>query len=471
MIMEQGGARPRRGSDAPDPDAGPDFGGRTGKPRRTTRRVTDAEARGTPNAVFVRLSVLSSALLVLGLTLARPDLVALAAPFTIGLFASVLRRGRDAVHIDLAIDRSDVVEGNALAATLTMRSTSDIDAVILDVRTGPGMLLLGHDSRRAFAVSGGEEVVVDLGVYAARWGRTSVGPVQVSAYGAGLAFDLPGTGRQKSHLNVLPRADGFASEASLPNAVTSAGTHRSWLRGDGMDLAGVRPFVYGDRLRRVEWRISRRLGTLHVVEAHTERSSEVVVLVDSGQDVGSSGGVGGATSSLDAAVRAAAGVTARYLARGDAVRIVDVGTRLRFLRRLAGRRDLVIACEWLLDTRMAASGDAWAPARVAALVPPRALVLALTPLLDERMTTLVARLRQRGQPIVVVDTLPPDALPADLDTYEQLALRMWLLEREQTIALLVESGCPVVPWQNSGGVDAALRALAFASMAPRMAAR
>lgn len=428
-------------------------------------------AAGTPNAVFVRLSVLSSTLLVLGLTLARPDLVALAAPFTIGLFVSVLRRGRDAVQIRLAVDRSDVVEGSAIAATLTMRSTSDLDAVVLDVRTGPGLLLSETREQRAFAVAAGEEVVVDLGVRAARWGRTTLGPVVVTARGAGMAFDLPATSQPRAHLNVLPRGDGFSSEASLPYAVTSAGSHRSWLRGDGMDLAGVRPFVFGDRLRRVEWRISRRLGVLHVVEAHTERSSEVVVLIDSGQDVGASGRVGGATSSLDAAVRAAAGVTARYLARGDAVRIVDVGTRLRFLRRLAGRRDLVIAAEWLLDTRMAASGDAWLPERVAALVPPRALVLALTPLLDERMTTLVARLRQRNQPVVVVDTLPAGAVPADLDTYEHLGMRMWWLERERSVALLVESGCPVVPWQSAGGVDEALRALAMASMAPRMAAR
>lgn len=427
--------------------------------------------RGVPNAVFVRLSVISSVLLILGLTLARVDLVVLAAPFSVGLFLTVVRRGREAVDIGLRIDESDVVEGSGVGSELTVRATSDLDAVVVDVRTGPGMVLLGKASRRAFAVMGGEEVVLDLGVYAARWGRTHVGPVVVTAYGAGLAFDLPSTGRPLSRLNVLPRGDDFRSEASLPYAVTSAGTHRSWLRGDGLDLAGVRPFVFGDRLRRVDWRISSRLGSLHVVEAHTERSSEVVVLVDSGQDVGASGGLGGATSSLDAAVRAATGVTARFLARGDAVRLVDVGTRLRFLRRLAGRRDLVIAAEWLLDTRLATSGAPWVPERVASLVPPRALVLALSPLLDERMTTLVARLRQRGQPVVVVDTLPPGAVPEELDAYERLGLRMWSMERERTAALLVESGCPVVPWHEVGGLDEALRALALASAAPRMAAR
>jgi uncharacterized protein (DUF58 family) len=164
-------------------------------------------------------------------------------------------------------------------------------------------------------------------------------------------------------------------------------------------------------------------------------------------------------------------MTAHHLRRGDSVRLVDVGTRLRFLRRLNGRRDFMVACNWLLDARMADVGEAWSPERVAALAPPRATVLALTPLLDERMSTLVARLRQRGQPVVVIDTLPPRSVPTPADDYERLAGRMWMMERERTIALLVESGCPVVPWTTTGALDRALRELNVAAMAPRAAAR
>jgi uncharacterized protein (DUF58 family) len=131
----------------------------------------------------------------------------------------------------------------------------------------------------------------------------------------------------------------------------------------------------------------------------------------------------------------------------------------------------MVACNWLLDARMADVGEAWVPDRIAALAPPRATVLALTPLLDERMTTLVARLRQRGQPVVVVDTLPMDAVPSHGDVYEALARRMWMMERERTVALLVESGCPVVPWTTTGALDRALRELSVAALAPRAAAR
>lgn len=431
--------------------------------------VSDDDARPAPT--LIRLSILSALFLVVGLSLARVDIVVLGMPFAISLFLAVARRRGARVSTRLTVDRRQAVEGNAVRGTLVIRASVDLDMVLVEVGTGPGIAVVDGAQARAIAVSGGEEVVVDLGLIAVLWGRSNVGPMRVSALTGGLAFELPGQAQALSRLTILPAARGFRSDASLPDAVASAGAHRSKLRGDGMDFAGIRPFAYGDRLRRVNWRASRRVGSLMVVEAQTERSSEVVVLIDSGQDVGASGGIFGAESSLDAAVRAAAALTAHYLSQGDAVRLVDVGTRIRFLRRLAGRRDLVIACDWMLDTRLAGSGEAWQPDRVASLVPPRALVLALTPLLDERMTTLVARLRQRGQPLVVVDTLPPGSIPKDLDVYEQLGRRMWLLERERTVALLMEAGCPVVPWTAAGGLDAALRALSESEAAPRVAAR
>ncbi|MDQ3450008.1 MAG: DUF58 domain-containing protein [Actinomycetota bacterium] len=428
-------------------------------------------SRPAPTAVLVRLSTVSVVLLVAGLGLGRPDVVALAAPFTVALFLAVRRARSARVEAELEISRAEVVEGTALDGTLTIRTTGDLDAVVVDVQVGIGLALRDGVRRRAIAVRGGEEVVVNLGIVAARWGHTAVGPVHVNIVTAGLAFAVAVPDRPTHWLTVLPSVERFRSDASLPYAVTAAGSHRSLVRGDGVDFAGIRPFVFGDRLRRVNWRVSQRTGSLQVVDSFTERASEVVVLIDSAQDVGVSGGVGGTASSLDAAVRAAATVTAHHLRRGDAVRLVDVGTRLRFLRRLTGRRDFVVACNWLLDTRLAEVGEAWVPDRVAALAPPRATVLALTPLLDERMTTLVARLRQRGQPVVVVDTLPPDAVPRQLDVYEALARRMWMMERERTVALLVESGCPVVPWTTTGALDRALRELSVAALAPRAAAR
>lgn len=436
----------------------------TSEPARTVRR-------SQPSVVLLRLAGASAFLLVAGLALARPDVVALAVPFTVALFL-VVARGRSArVTAELTVSRAEVVEGTPVHGQVVLRSTADLDAVLVQVGLGPGLVLVDGGTSRLVAVRAGEEAVIDLGIVAAHWGRTWVGPVSVQLATAGLGFEVPVPAEPRHRLVVLPATETFRSDASLPYAVTSAGTHRSAMRGDGLDFAGIRPFTYGDRVRRINWRVSRRTGTLHVVEAHTERASEIVVLVDSAQDVGRSGGIAGSSSSLDGAVRAAASVMAHYLGRGDAVRLVDVGTRLRFLRRLTGRRDATIGSDWLLDTRLPETGAAWAPDLVASLVPPRSLVLALTPLLDERMTTLVARLRQRGQPVVVVDTLPPDALPTGLDPYEALGLRTWLLERERTVALLLESGCPVVPWTSAGALDRALRSTAALTSAPRPVAR
>ena len=59
-------------------------------------------------------------LLVAGLGLARPDVVALAAPFTIALFLAVRRARRTRVTTELEISRSEAVEGNRVDGTVTL---------------------------------------------------------------------------------------------------------------------------------------------------------------------------------------------------------------------------------------------------------------------------------------------------------------------------------------------------------------
>ena len=80
-------------------------------------------------------------------------------------------------------------------------------------------------------------------------------------------------------------------------------------------MAEVRPFRAGDRLRRINWPVSSRTGTLHVTATWSDRDTEVVLLLDTEHDLGISEGVDGRASSLDIAVRAAAAIAEHYLHR------------------------------------------------------------------------------------------------------------------------------------------------------------
>lgn len=91
-------------------------------------------------------------------------------------------------------------------------------------------------------------------------------------------------------------------------------------------------------------------------------------------------------------------------------------------------------------------------------LPPGALVVVFSPLLDKRALHLVADLRQRGFPVVVVDVLTCEP-PVDGDESSRLALRLWHLDRVALRHSLAELGVPTVGWDDTESLDAALSPL------------
>jgi len=103
------------------------------------------------------------------------------------------------------------------------------------------------------------------------------------------------------------------------------------------------------------------------------------------------------------------------------------------------------------------------------------VVFVFSPMLSATIATATAALVQRGLPVVVIDTLPPDTGPLVPDGVDpqvaDLAWRMRRLERDQVLHALAALGCPVLPWRGPGTLDGVLRRLARRAGAPRVVAR
>ena len=67
------------------------------------------------------------------------------------------------------------------------------------------------------------------------------------------------------------------------------------------------------------------------------------------------------------------------------------------------------------------------------------MVVVLSPMLSDGMATSAVRLLRRGLPVIVVDTLPPDAAPTVSSETDpgiaELAWRMRILERRPVFHL------------------------------------
>ena len=237
----------------------------------------------------------------------------------------------------------------------------------------------------------------------------------------------------------------FETQAYVGNQVART-------RGDGIEFADIREWTPGDRLRRVNWRASARRGDLWVNDQHPERNTDIVLFLDTFTDVSL-----GHRGTLDLTVRAAASLAHRYLQRKDRVGVVSFGGFLSWLLPASGTKQLYRIVDSLLQMGIvlsfAAKNIDILPPRT---LPPRALVLALTPLLDARSTAALVALRARGFDLVVVEISPlPFVEPKRRRARRISRIGSGVVEGRAT-AQYERAGIPIVPWTDGEALDAVL---------------
>jgi uncharacterized protein (DUF58 family) len=418
---------------------------------------------------------LAGFLVLLAVTLGRLDLVAIAVPFALSVAWGLRRRPDRAPRIELAVPSDPASEGAAVAVPLRLENHGgrDFDLVVAWLTHSPWVRLRHGDRPYVSTLPAGIATEVAFTGPALRWGYQSIGPAQAYAVACdGLVLsDLAFAGQGEVRVHPVP--EPFRADETMPRSSVLVGVHRSRRSGEGGELAGVRQYGPGDRLRRVDWRVTLRTRELHVAQTLSDRDAEVVVLLDVLYDAGRSGGVHGAASVLDRSVRAAAAITEHYLRQGDRVALLEYSGNPRFLRAASGRRQLQTVLEWLLQTRAGAgAGDIPVFGIDPHLIPSAALVIVLTPLLGLQSAEMIATLARAGRAVVAVDTLGNVAdQPIEGTQWTLLAQRLWRLERENTIGQLREVGVPVTPWAGAGSLDDVLRDMTRMASAPRLAVR
>lgn len=223
-------------------------------------------------------------------------------------------------------------------------------------------------------------------------------------------------------------------------------------RGRGIEFADIRPFAAGDRVRRVNWRASARRARMHVNESHPERASDVILFLDSFAEARGSG-----EGTIDQAVRAASSLADAYLERRNRVGLISFGGALRWLQPAMGMRQQYRIVDTLIETELARSYFSTTveviPRRV---LPPQALIIALTPLLDQRTIVALLDLRARGFDIAVVDVSP---IPYVADAHgagDDLSWRLWTMWRKALHHSYERVGVPVVEWSPERSLPGAL---------------
>jgi uncharacterized protein (DUF58 family) len=398
-------------------------------------------------------AALAAALLLAGLALGQPALAVLAAPFALALALGLTLARDPRLRGDLEVERDHVLQGATIGARLTIVAERPAAALELRVRTPEGLALRDAVNPVALRLGGGEPRSLELTLECRRWGAYRLGSLVLRARDPLGLLVYEGQTLPVRPLRVYPREEALRSIARPRRTQAFAGDQVSTATGDGIEFAGVRPFAPGDRLHGINWRATaRRGGALQVTERHPERATDIVLFVDAFSEAGAA-----EDSTLEMTVRAAATLARRYLGGRDRLGLVGFGGVLRWLEPGIGPRQLYRIVDALLDTRLTLS-QAWTgveaiPRRT---LPPRSLVLALSPLLDRRTTWALADLAARGFDVAVIEVAPEPFLTPEADERDELARRLWRLRREGLRAELSRTGVATARWSRGEPLEMAL---------------
>jgi uncharacterized protein (DUF58 family) len=376
-----------------------------------------------------------------GIALGRAELVVLAAPFVLVLAAGLATANDPALEIAVKLDRLRALEGEEVEARIHLDAGSRIERLEVGLAL-PRDSEPGGDTSFGLTLATGEHHELVTSLRFPRWGVYSVGRAGLAAFDRLGLFVFEREVAAREVLRVYPQEERLHEIVRPHQTQPFVGNLVARQKGEGIEFADLRQYQPGDRVRRVNWKATARRGTLVVNEEHPERNAAAVVIVDSFAEARL-----GAAGTLDQAVRATAALADAYLRRRDQVGLLSFGGSVNWLEPAMGTVQLYRIVEALLDTEVVLS-YVWRDLRVIPVraLPPQALVLCLTPLLDDRMVHALADVRGRGADLAVIELAPETFIGSGRSQPDQLAYRIWKLRRAAVRSRFRRLGVPVVQW-------------------------
>jgi uncharacterized protein (DUF58 family) len=405
-----------------------------------------------------RLATVALLALLTAMATGRAPLLLIAAPALTVLAAAPRGHRPDEIEAGAAVSATRCFEGEEFELQVTVRSAERLDEIAMRLVIPAAFELAGGAAAQAAAA--GTCAHGRWPLCARRRGCHRPAAVRIVCRSAGgmwqAAVDVV-----PAAVEVFPAARAHASLVPV-DLLRRIGEHTGRAIGEGAEFAGIRAYVPGDLLRDINWTVTSRRGRLHVNQRAAERAADLVVMIDAFSHAGPPGG-----STLDLAVHGAAALATAYLRIGDRVGAVTLGGMLRWLAPAAHGQQFYRIVETVFDVRTdsVVTPDLDRIPRTA--LPPGALAVVFSPLLDDRALRAVADLRERRFPLVVVDVLnaePPVRRPGPAGA---LVLRLWRLDRAALRHSLADQGIPVVPWNGPDSLDTALAPLRRVPIAAR----
>jgi uncharacterized protein (DUF58 family) len=403
------------------------------------------------------LSILICVLIFLGLLTRSRDVLVLSLPLLFYLGAAILSAPEALqVTVTRAVSADRSVYARPVRVTVTLENgPAYVEELHLEDILPAALSVSDGEPRIVASLAAGGRITLDYTVRGER-GEFRFAGVDVTASDHFGLFRLERQIETSERLLIYPQVVPLRRIDIRPQrTIGFAGPIPARRAGTGVDFYSVRNYVPGDRLRKINWRVSARHDRrLFTNEFQQESLADVGLILDARTQSDIRTGAG---TLFEYSVQAAASLADRFLRDGHRVGLLSYGPMIRvFPGYGAVQRERIMSVLAASRTQMSYAFDKLGnlPTR---FFPPRSQLVIVTPLLPDDLTGLL-RFGALGYTILIVCPDPiafeVHSLPAAAKL--DLPIRLARLERAVMLSTLQRAGMRVVNWETSQPLDPAL---------------
>lgn len=249
-------------------------------------------------------------------------------------------------------------------------------------------------------------------------------------------------GEERKYLDpqIVSRLGSMELRARLVVEGFITGLHRSPYHGFSVEFAEHRPYMPGDEIRHVDWKIYGKTDRYYIKQYEEETNLKAYLILDTSRSMGFAGG--GRISKLAYASHLAAALAYLMVRQQDAVGLAAFDETLHTYHpphaTRSYLRQLLIALDRMAPAKTTGAGRSLH--QVADRVRRRGLVIVLSDLLDDpaQVMTALKHFRHKKNEVLVMHILDPlertfafpaDANFEDLETGERMMTQPWQIRR------------------------------------------
>ncbi|MBI4641546.1 MAG: DUF58 domain-containing protein [Candidatus Tectomicrobia bacterium] len=374
----------------------------------------------------------------------RIEMVFVAIPMISALAISILTQNIPRYALCHRVSKERLFEGENLTVTIEIRAETELPLVELIDPIPPEVDLFSGSNKALFTLKEGETHIIEYELHCFKRSRFDLGRSFIRIYDPFQLILFEEEVAQLTRCVIYPAISLIQQPISPLHTQVYAGNYVSRVFGDGIEFGNIRPYMRGDTTRRINWKVSSRVGELYVNEYLKERNADIVLLLDTLSNVGDR-----YLNALDLCARGIASLVYHYLKRKDRVGFIDYGGAVRWVRPQMERRQLYRILERLAEARVSftyvAKDITLIPKRI---LPPEALIIAFTPLIDERFLKALYNLVARNFDLIVVNLSPTSVMRRVLprSALNEAACDLWGLEHQLRVEEIRGWGVPLIEW-------------------------